>query len=64
MNDYRKIVDDTQIILEALQDADLYTFQSGMFHKIVRQVLVSDDHLRFQMINGLEFDESIERRLL
>lgn len=64
LNDYRKIIDDTQIILEALQDADLYTFQSGMFHKIVRQVLVSDDHLKFQMINGLEFDESIERRLL
>lgn len=61
INDYKAIIDKTQMILDLLQNADLNIFEPSLFKKMVQQVVVSDKRLRFQLVNELEFQEEIER---
>lgn len=61
INDYQEIINGTQRILDVLSKATLNTFQPSVFKKILSKVIAGSQNLRFQLINGLELTEPIER---
>ena len=55
---------ETKRIIEALEDnpKHLAEFDDGIFKEMVANIIIEDNtHLRFQLRNGLELQETIER---
>lgn len=56
-------IKDTKRLIEALEDRPAYLdeFDDGLFEELVTVIIIEDNtHLRFQLRNGLELQETIE----
>ncbi len=61
INDYQELLDGTRTILDVLKQAALDEFQPAVFKKMISRIIAGSQTLRFQLINGLELVEPIER---
>ena len=61
INDYQELLDGTRTILDVLSQAALDEFQPAVFKKMISRIIAGSQALRFQLINGLELVEPIER---
>lgn len=61
INDYQELISGTQTVLNTLNKAALNIFQPSIFKRIISKVIAGPENLRFQIINGLELSELIER---
>ena len=61
INDYQELLDGTRTILDVLKQAVLDEFQPVVFKKMISRIIAGSQTLRFQLINGLELVEPIER---
>ena len=61
INDYQELLDGTRTILDVLNQAALDEFQPVVFKKMISRIIAGSQTLRFQLINGLELVEPIER---
>lgn len=61
INDYQELLDGTRTILDVLKQVALDEFQPAVFKKIISRIIAGSQTLRFQLINGLELVEPIER---
>ena len=61
INDYQELLDGTRTILDVLNQAALDEFQPAVFKKMISRIIAGSQALRFQLINGLELVEPIER---
>lgn len=61
INDYQELLDGTRIMLDVLNQAALDEFQPAVFKKMISKIIAGSQTLRFQLINGLELVEPIER---
>lgn len=59
-------IKETKRLIEALEDRPAYLaeFDDGLFEELVTAIIIEDNtHLRFQLRNGLELQEAIERTM-